>query len=78
MIRLRPMPTISEAQGQDLPKLIGDNRRFQQILINLVKNALKFTKRGTIVMTASYNELQENLVVKVQDSGVGISAEDIP
>ena len=49
-----------------------------QVLINLVKNALKFTQLGTIEMIVSYNCDLQRLHVKVKDTGVGISAEDMP
>ena len=55
-----------------LPLLIGDERRMKQILINLVRNALKFTNSGTIKVKASYNPIMQHLVLHVEDSGVGI------
>ena len=62
---------------QKLPKLIGDERRFKQILINLVKNALKFTISGSITIKANYCHLQKSLEVQVVDTGIGIAQEDL-
>ena len=61
-----------------IPSIIGDCRRFQQCLINLVKNALKFTKKGRIDVCANYSLNDEILSVKVTDTGAGIAEEDIP
>ena len=58
-------------------KLIGDERRFKQVLINLVKNALKFTRKGTIEIMSSYDAEQHMLQVQVRDSGSGIAPEDV-
>ena len=58
--------------------MIGDSRRLKQVLINLVKNALKFTPSGKIQMKICYIEAQRLLVVHVEDTGAGISAEDFP
>ena len=57
--------------------MIGDEVRLKQILINLVKNALKFTQKGSIKIIAAFNRAENLLQVKVVDTGVGISAEDI-
>ena len=58
--------------------LIGDERRFKQVLMNLVKNALKFTKSGMVKIRAYYEgEPTQMLVVDVIDTGAGIAAEDI-
>ena len=61
-----------------MPKLKGDERRFQQVMINLVKNAIKFTKKGEIQIKACYNREKRLLIVHVQDTGIGIAAEDVP
>ena len=45
-------------------------------MINLVKNALKFTKKGYIKILACYDSTNNQLKVHVKDSGKGISAED--
>ena len=58
--------------------LYGDERRFKQVLINLVKNALKFTKSGgSIKIVTSYDFEKEMLIAQVIDTGVGIAPEDL-
>jgi len=60
----------------DLPPLFQDQARVQQILNNLLSNAIKFTPEGgRILVTAQRNERSE-LVLRVVDTGVGITAED--
>ena len=63
---------------EKLPRLVGDSRRFKQVLINLIKNALKFTNQGSISILTHYQNADQNLIVHVKDTGVGISEEDIP
>ena len=57
--------------------LYGDERRFKQVLINLVKNALKFTTWGSITIASSYDKEEEMLIVQVIDTGTGIDSKDL-
>ena len=73
----------TEQQTNTIPKLIGDPRRFKQVLMNLVKNALKFTLKGSVLIRACYmkdqiNQQEGMIVVHVVDTGSGISQEDFP
>ena len=65
-----------QAMESRLPHLIGDERRLTQVLINLVKNALKFTRKGAIGVQVGFNPIEEELILHVEDSGVGISRSD--
>ena len=58
--------------------LIGDQVRLKQILINLVKNALKFTQRGNVTVFMGYDEQSEMLKANIVDTGKGISEEEKP
>lgn len=66
--------------NQDLlvgaPIVQGDHSRLQQVVWNLVKNAVKFTPRGGVIEIRTLLE-QERVYLEVKDSGVGISAEGI-
>ena len=51
-----------------------DEKRIQQILLNLQSNAIKFTERGSVSITASNND--EFLFIAIKDTGSGISQEN--
>ena len=57
-----------------------DAVRLRQILINLVGNAGKFTRNGSVVLRARRitDGDREQLLISVQDTGIGIPAESIP
>ena len=61
--------------------LVGDPHRLNQVLINLVGNAVKFTEKGYIKLTVAI-EKQDNrsvsLLFTVADTGIGIAAEQLP
>mmetsp|Transcript_35766 Transcript_35766/g.43746 ORF Transcript_35766/g.43746 Transcript_35766/m.43746 type:complete len:118 (+) Transcript_35766:286-639(+) len=63
---------------RSMPELIyGDQMRLQQVLINLIKNAMKFTNQnGFIKINASYLKKEDRVLVKIQDTGIGISKTD--
>lgn len=61
---------------EDLPGMVGDQQAFKQILLNLLSNSIKFTERGGSV-TVSASAAGVDLAIKVSDTGVGISADDL-
>ncbi|RKZ74325.1 MAG: hypothetical protein DRR19_30200, partial [Candidatus Parabeggiatoa sp. nov. 1] len=66
---------LINAISPDLPPINADENRIQQILYNLVGNAIKFTDSGTVEISA---EIQENgLAITVSDTGIGIAAEKL-
>jgi two-component system sensor histidine kinase RpfC len=62
----------------DVPYLLrGDDQHLQQVLVNLIGNAVKFTERGRIgvsVRTAQSKNEQVDMLFEVSDSGIGIPA----
>ncbi len=59
--------------------LVGDVLRIRQILLNIIGNAVKFTRTGSITMRVDWNGDQENtlLCFDVIDTGIGIKEEDL-
>lgn len=62
--------------GPNLPRLRLDPTRIRQVLFNLLNNAARFTEEGHITVRAQSDG--EQVIFAVADTGVGITAEDIP
>ena len=63
--------------SSDLPKAKADKEQAEQVLVNLIHNAIKFTPpKGKITLSAK--EENENILVTVADTGVGIPTDDLP
>lgn len=60
----------------DLPNYIGDPLRYRQIIINLISNANKFTKDGTIYVLLSTSQLEDKSwhEIRVRDTGIGMDS----
>lgn len=60
--------------------VIGDTARFNQILLNLVGNAVKFTEKGSVTVTSKLISKKEDIVLcefAVEDTGIGIPTEKL-
>ncbi|MGC8878482.1 MAG: ATP-binding protein [Anaerolineae bacterium] len=80
--RLRPQAERADLEltvqlPDDLPPVLADVERARQVVSNLVHNAIKFTPSGgKITVWAQLRDAE--VLLAVQDTGVGISAEDLP
>ncbi len=57
---------------------LADPARLQQVIWNLIKNALKFTPTGGTITVSTRNDAEGWIVVSVEDTGIGISAAALP
>ena len=80
--RLRPQAdraslTLDVDLPLDLPPVLADADRAQQVVTNLVHNAIKFTPPGGMVTTSATAGADE-VIISVRDTGIGIPADDLP
>ena len=66
----------------DVPATLnGDEVRIKQILVNILNNAIKYTKEGSVSLSIECEKKEDNLcnmIYTVEDTGMGIKKEDIP
>jgi two-component system phosphate regulon sensor histidine kinase PhoR len=80
--RLRPQVEragleLTVALPAGLPPVLADGERVQQVVTNLVHNAIKFTSAGGRI-TVSAQPVGGEIVISVHDSGIGVAADDLP
>jgi two-component system, cell cycle sensor histidine kinase PleC len=68
---------LTQELHQRLPRVVADAMSVKQILFNLLANAIKFTKAGGEVRVVTGLGFDRSLFVAVQDTGPGMSAEEI-
>jgi len=67
--------TLTSAVSPEVDEITSDRRRYEQVLINLLNNALKFTEKGQVRVECAIHG--RNLVTRVIDTGIGIRPEDL-
>jgi signal transduction histidine kinase len=68
--------TIATDFPENFPVLLADETRIEQVIINLVSNAIKYAPQGEIKITGQVRP--EQVIVCVSDQGPGIEAKDLP
>lgn len=80
------MRTVAEARrhaitlraAKDLPDITADRERIEQVMINIIANAVKYTPEGgRIVVTLRCDSFRERIRVDIADNGAGIPEEDL-
>jgi signal transduction histidine kinase len=73
----KPEVTLEGVVLDPLPTMRGDRKRILQILLNLLSNACKFTKTGTVRLIVDHQMDTDSVLFKVEDTGVGIDPAEV-
>jgi PAS domain S-box-containing protein len=67
---------VTAKMSRNLRPFKSDRQKVKQVVLNLLSNALKFTPAGAVTISASYDQHKRWVAISVQDTGVGIPADD--
>lgn len=69
------LEVVTDIDYSITPMIMGDPVRLQQVLLNLLKNAVKFTSKGYVRLKVAQRKNSSILLFEITDSGIGISEE---
>ena len=68
-----------DCTGHDALVVAGDRVKLEQVIYNIIDNAIKYTPRGgSVTASATRDRSGRNAVIQVSDSGIGIPEKDLP
>ena len=70
--------TLTVEAEPALPMLTGDKERIEQVVVNILSNAVKYTPAGGKIRLAASRSGENHVHIVVEDNGVGIPADDVP
>lgn len=68
---------LRQSLAGNLPGVIADERSLTQIMLNILSNAIKFTDEGGQVIVSTARTVKGDLVIRVKDTGVGMSEQEV-
>eukprot|EP00928_Gymnodinium_smaydae_P067620 TRINITY_DN5060_c0_g1_i1.p1 TRINITY_DN5060_c0_g1~~TRINITY_DN5060_c0_g1_i1.p1 ORF type:complete len:834 (+),score=174.13 TRINITY_DN5060_c0_g1_i1:145-2502(+) len=77
MVKKKEVELITDITDKSLPIINADTHRITQVLYNLVMNALKFTIKGEVRISANSKPETTEVEVHVKDTGIGVSEEHL-
>ena len=69
-------PRLELKYPKDIPLVLADRDRTEQILVNLLGNAVRYTEKGAIIVEAT--KANRQVWISVKDTGIGIAEQDLP
>ncbi|WP_167577912.1 ATP-binding protein [Ammoniphilus sp. YIM 78166] len=75
-LRMREKNISLVVEEEETPLLLLDGYRMQQVLINLLDNAIRYTKEGTILVTTQ--KVDDEVHILIRDTGIGIPQQELP
>jgi len=68
-----------EISPPQLPDILGDGEKLRQVVLNLLTNAIKYNREGgSVTVRASCEDQSHAITVQVEDTGLGISQQNLP
>ncbi len=67
---------VYEAPTEPLPPMLLDPNRLKQVLINIIGNAVKYTPKGSVIITSVIRPDDNTLEIKCADTGLGMTAKE--
>ena len=64
--------------GENIPMITADKDRIDQVIVNLISNAIKYTPDGGTIVVSSSMADKDNILIRIMDNGLGIPEKDLP
>lgn len=69
---------LSLSFEDDMPDMVGDRERLEQVVVNIISNAIKYTAAGGHIEICASRRDERSVMIRIQDNGIGIPESDVP